>query len=73
MRALERGEELVTTGWLGWAMYVSALGGSRRRGWGVLDTVGSWIVGGVMGFVRGGMDGRVRKWGLENGGSGDAR
>lgn len=70
VRALERGEELVTTGWLGWAMYVSALGGSRRRGWGVLDTLGAWVVGVVMVFVRRDMDGKVRRWGEVNGESG---
>lgn len=62
--ALERGEELVTTTWLGWAMRVGSLGASSGRG--VLDVVGAAIVGVVMPFVRWDMDGTVRKWGREN-------
>ncbi len=63
IRGLERGEELVTTGWLGWAMKVGMLGASGR---GFLDAVGGAIVGFVFPFVRWDMDGKVRKWGTEN-------
>lgn len=62
--ALERGEELVTTSWLGWAMRVGSLGASRGRG--ALDVVGGAVVGGIMPFIRWDMDGTVRKWGREN-------
>lgn len=62
--ALERGDELVTTTWLGWAMRVGSLGASSGRG--VLDVVGGAIVGVVMPFIRWDMDGTVRKWGREN-------
>ncbi|MCJ1236179.1 hypothetical protein MMC14_004156 [Varicellaria rhodocarpa] len=65
VRALERGDELVTTNWLGWAMYVGALGGSRRTGWGVLDTVGAWVVTVVLAVVRWHQDGQVRRWARE--------
>lgn len=62
--ALERGEELVTTSWVGWAMRVGSLGASRGRS--VLDVVGGAMVGGIMPFIRWDMDGTVRKWGREN-------
>lgn len=62
--ALERGEELVTTSWLGWAMRVGSLDASRGRS--VLDVVGGAIVGGIMPLIRWDMDGTVRKWGREN-------
>ena len=70
VRSLERGDELVTTNWLGWAMGCGALAASRRNGWGVLDTIGAWVVVFVMGFVRWDMDGKVRRWGRVNGSSG---
>lgn len=63
IRGLERGEELVTTGWLGWAMKAGMLGASPR---GVLDMVGAAVVAFVMPFVRNDMDGTVVKWGKEN-------
>lgn len=63
IRGLERGEELVTTGWLGWAMKAGMLGASPR---GVLDLVGAAVVAVVMPFVRKDMDGTVAKWGKEN-------
>lgn len=62
--ALERGEELVTTEWLGWAMRVSSLGASSGRS--VLDVIGGAIMGIIMPFIRRDMDGTVRKWGREN-------
>lgn len=63
IRGLERGEELVTTGWLGWGMKVGMLGASPR---GMLDVVGGGVVAFVMPFVRKDMDGTVVKWGKEN-------
>ena len=71
VRGLERGQELVTTsGLLGYAMKVGMLGASKRNGWGVVDTVMSWVVSVVFMLVRWDMDGTVRKWGLEHGSQG---
>ena len=68
VRGLEKGGELVTTsGFLAYAMKVGMLGASKRNGWGVVDTIVSWVVSVVFMFVRWDMDGTVRKWGLENG------
>lgn len=66
VRALEKGEELVTTSWLGWAMKVGSLGASLRNGWGLLDTFGAVIVTFVFPWVRRDMDGTVRKWGEQS-------
>lgn len=65
IRGLERGRdgEIVTTGWLGWALAVAMLGASKR---GLLDVLGAALVAGVMPFVRWDMDAKVRKWGREN-------
>ena len=73
VRGLERGEELVTTGLLGRAMKVGALGASRRNGWGIVDTIFSWVVSIVMLFVRPDMDGKVKQWGEVHGTSGNVR
>ncbi len=63
---LERGEELITTnGILGVAMKSGMLGGSRRNGWGFIDTVMGWLVMIVMVFVRRDLDGKVKTWGKE--------
>ena len=71
VRGLERGEELITTsGLLGYAMKVGRMGSSKRNGWGIVDTIVSWIISVVFIFVRWDMDGIVRKWGLEHGSQG---
>jgi 3-dehydrosphinganine reductase len=70
---LERGDELVTTTLLTRLVMTSTLGGSIRNGWGVLDTVLSWVMSLVMVVVRWDMDVKVRKWGRENGDSGKKR
>ena len=71
LTGLERGDELVSTsGILGVAMKAGMLGSSRRNGWGIVDTIMAWIVVIVMVFVRRDMDGTVRKWGRDQGGSG---
>ena len=67
IRGLEKGEELITTGWLGWGMKVSTLGASRRNGWLVGDTLGAWAMGLFMIFVRWDMDNTVIKWGRTKG------
>ena len=41
------------------------LGGSKRNGWGVVDTVMGWLVMIVMVFVRKDLDGKVKTWGKE--------
>ena len=66
VKGMERGEELITTnGILGVAMRSGMLGGSRRNGWGIVDTVVGWLVMIVMVFVRRDMDGKVKTWGKE--------
>lgn len=67
VKGLERGEgTVVTSGWQGMALRAGMLGGSRRSGFGVLDTVLSWVVGVVLVLVRRDMDDKVRAWGREN-------
>ncbi|MCJ1482986.1 hypothetical protein MMC06_003152 [Schaereria dolodes] len=73
VRGLERGEELITTALLGRAMKVSALGASRRIGWGFVDTIFGWLVSVIMIYVRIDMDEKVRKWGGMHGSSGNLR
>ena len=64
LKGLERGEEMVTTnGILGVAMKAGMLGGSKRNGLGVVDTLMSWVVNLVLVFVRKEMDGKVLEWG----------
>ena len=66
VKGLERGEELITTnGLLGIALKSGMLGGSKRNGWGVVDTVIGWLVMIVMVFVRKDLDGKVKTWGKE--------
>ena len=66
VKGLERGEELITTnGILGVAMKAGMLGGSKRNGWGVVDTVVGWLVMIIMVFVRRDLDGKVKSWGKE--------
>ena len=74
MNGLEKGEELVTTnGLLGYVMKVGMLGSSKRNGWGLVDTITSWVISIVIVFVRWDMDGTVRKWGVEKGSQGAAK
>lgn len=56
---LERGEYLVTTGWLGAAMRGCAWGGSRRNRL-VIDTAITWITSVVWPFISNDLDGKVR-------------
>ncbi|MCJ1372268.1 hypothetical protein MMC20_003491 [Loxospora ochrophaea] len=70
VNSLERGDELVTTGWIGWLLKGSMLGGSRRNGWGLGDLLAGWVGAGILGWVRWDMDGKVKKWGREHGTSG---
>ena len=52
------------------AMRAAALGASKRCGWGIVDTVMSWVVNVVMVVVRRDMDGKVREWGKVHGNEG---
>lgn len=64
VKGLERGEENITTnGMLGYLMKVAMLGSSIRNGWGVLDTIASWLATVIFIFVRWDMDRAVKKWG----------
>ncbi len=63
---LEKGEYLTTVSWLGWAMRGCAWGGSRRNNW-VLDTLVMWIASIAWFFVGSDLDGKVKKYGRENG------
>ncbi|ESZ91537.1 hypothetical protein SBOR_8071 [Sclerotinia borealis F-4128] len=66
INGLEKGEYLVTTGWLGSMMRACAWGGSRRGNW-VLDTLTTWVTCMAWGFVGRDLDGKVRRWGEEKG------
>ncbi|KAF2667854.1 NAD(P)-binding protein [Microthyrium microscopicum] len=72
VRGLERGEYMITTNALGYLMKVSSLGGSKRNGWAVLDTVGSWVGSLVWLFVGPDLDSKVFKWGKANGVNGSS-
>jgi 3-dehydrosphinganine reductase len=63
---LEKGEYLVTVGWLGAAMRGCAWGGSARNNW-VTDTAMTWITSIVWGFVGRDLDGKVRSYGKKHG------
>ncbi len=61
MKGLERGEEMVTTDFVGGLMWRSAMGFSRK---GFVDTLVGMVMLWVVGWVRWDMDRTVRKWGL---------
>ena len=66
LRGLEAGQETVTLGGLlGLAVKTGMLGPGKRSGWGIVDTVLSWVVSIVLVFVRRDADGKVRRWGRE--------
>ncbi|KAL8807055.1 MAG: hypothetical protein Q9200_004814 [Gallowayella weberi] len=60
VRGLERGQEMVTTEFLGGLMWRSIIGFSRK---GVLDTVMAAVMIWVVGWIRWDMDRTVKKWG----------
>ena len=72
IQALEKGEELIATAWLGRALMCGVLGGSTRNGWPIIDTALSWVMSILMIFVRRDMDSKVRNWGKVYGTSGGA-
>ncbi|KAI9779323.1 MAG: 3-dehydrosphinganine reductase [Geoglossum umbratile] len=66
VRALEKGEYLITTGLLGSAMRGAAWAGSPRNSR-VRDTLMAWATGLVWLFVQPDMDRKVRKYGKKHG------
>lgn len=66
IKALERGEYLITTSLIGAAMKATALGGSPRNSR-VIDTFFSWTASLVILFVQWDFDGKVWNWGKSNG------
>ncbi|KAI9709012.1 MAG: hypothetical protein M1812_007825 [Candelaria pacifica] len=66
VKALERGDYLITMGWLGLLMRGSAWGGSPRNNM-IVDTVVSWVTSVVWLFVQPDLDGKVWKYGQANG------
>ncbi|KAJ9663749.1 3-dehydrosphinganine reductase [Coniosporium apollinis] len=66
VRELEKGGYLISTQFLGSAMRASALQGSPRNNW-FVDTVFSWATSIAWLFIGPDMEGKVYKWGKENG------
>ena len=70
IRGLEAGEQYVTTAFLTRLVKASVLGSSVRSGWGIVDTLLSFVASLVMPFVRRDYEGKIRSWGKEHGTSG---
>ena len=66
IKALERGDYLITTMLLGAVMKASALGVSRRNSI-ILDTLASWVSSLVFLVVSPDLSGKAWKWGRQNG------
>ncbi|KAI5205465.1 NAD(P)-binding protein [Aureobasidium subglaciale] len=69
LKGLQRGDYIITTQWLGHAMRVSALGGSPRNGWGVVDVLLGWVTSLAWLFIAPDMDSQVYRYGKEHGSS----
>jgi 3-dehydrosphinganine reductase len=68
IKGLEKGQFMIATQFLGDVMRVSMLGSSPRHGlWGVRDALFSWVTAFVWLFVGPDMEGKVWKWGRDNG------
>jgi 3-dehydrosphinganine reductase len=68
IKGLEKGHYMIATQFLGNVLRVSMLGGSPRHGlWGVRDALFSWVTAFVWLFAGPDMEGKVWKWGRENG------
>ncbi|KAL3427910.1 short-chain dehydrogenase [Phlyctema vagabunda] len=63
---LERGDNLVTVGWLGTLMRACAWGGAPRNNW-LFDTLTLWAASIVVLFVGQDLDGKVRNHGKKHG------
>jgi 3-dehydrosphinganine reductase len=66
IEGLERGEYLITVGWLGAAMRGCAWGGSVRNNW-VLDTLMTWITSIAWVFIGADLNGKVKSYGKKQG------
>lgn len=66
IKALEKGNFLITTQFLGAAMRASSMGGSPRNNW-LVDTLFSWVVAPVWLFIGPDMEGKVFNYGKKHG------
>ncbi len=66
LRGLQNGEYLVTTTFVGSCLRGAAWCGSPRNNW-LIDTLMTWAASFAWMWVQGDMDGKVSKWGVENG------
>lgn len=66
VKALERGEYLITTGWMGSAMRACAWGGSTRNNW-IVDSLWMAVTNFVWLFVQRDFDGKIIKYGKDHG------
>ncbi len=66
LRGLQNGEYLVTTTLVGSLLRGAAWCGSPRNNW-LTDTLMAWVASFAWMWVQGDMDGKVGKWGVENG------
>lgn len=66
IKALERGDYLITTMFIGAIMKASALGVSARNSI-IFDTLTSWVSSLAFLFVSPDLSGKAWKWGLQNG------
>ena len=67
---LERGDQYVTTAFLTKLVKASSLGASLRSGWGIVDTLLSFVASLAMPFVRRSYESEIRSWGKEHGTTG---
>jgi len=67
VRALERGAFMVTTAFLGHLMRSSAMAGSPRNGFGVMDTLMGGLGYLAWLFIGPDMERKVWKWGQQHG------
>lgn len=66
VKGLEKGEYLITTGWLGSMMRACAWGGSSRNNW-IVDSLWMGITNLAMPFIQMDLDGKVVKYGKKHG------
>ena len=67
VNGLENGDFLVATNYLANLMRVSSMQGTPRNGFGVVDTVLSWVTSVAWLFIGPDMDGKVYKYGKQHG------
>lgn len=66
VKGLEKGEYLITTGWMASAMRACAWGGSRRNNW-LVDSVLMGVTNLAWPFIQKDLDGKVTKFGMKHG------